>query len=136
MHSADLDVHLAGVVRTPTAKPPWPTSTWDRHGTARHREPSELARVLLDLHPAFAECLSDHAHWMQIEQAEQLAMEWVAAWFTPAEATDWLAVHPDLTPLQARDLANAGWRPREVRAGRQARGLGRAGRLSLSSRRR
>ncbi len=78
--------------------------------------------------PSLRECCStsirplpsascEHAHWMQIEQAEQMAMEWVAAWFTPTEATDWLAIHPDLTPAQARDLANAGWRPRDVRRG-------------------
>lgn len=117
IHSADLDVHLAGVARRPTAKPPWPTSSWERHGSARLREPSDLARVMLDLHPAFVECLSDEPHWMQVEQAESMAMEWMAAWFSPAEATDWLALHPDISALRARDLANSGLRPREVPRG-------------------
>lgn len=115
MHSADLDVHLSGVAHAPTSKPPWPSATWERHGTARLREPSELARVLLDLHPAFVDCLVDHPHWMQVEQAETLAMEWVAAWFTPSEATDWLAAQPGITPVRARDLANSGVRPHELR---------------------
>lgn len=117
MHSADLDVHLAGVAHRPTVKPPWPTATWGRHGSARLREPSELARVLLDLHPAFVDSLGEQPHWMQIEQAETMAMEWIAAWFTPSEATDWLVARPTLTPLQARDLANSGVIPRDVRRG-------------------
>jgi hypothetical protein len=117
MHSADLDVHLAGVAHRPTVKPPWPTSTWDRHGSARLREPSELARVLLDLHPAFADSLGEELHWMQIDQAESMAMEWVAASFTPSEATDWLTVRGDLSPLLARDLANEGLTPRDLRGG-------------------
>ena len=117
MHSADLDVHLAGVAHRPTVKPPWPTSTWDRHGSARLREPSDLARVLLDLHPAFVDSLGEQPHWMQVDQAETMAMEWVAVWFTAAEATDWLAVEPDIAPLRARDLANAGLTPHDLRRG-------------------
>lgn len=115
MHSADLDVHIAGVAHRPTTAPPWDTPSWERHGHARLREPSELARVLLDLHPAFVDSLGEDPHWMQVEQAESLAMEWAAAWFSPAEATDWLVARPDITPLRARDLANSGCVPRDLR---------------------
>jgi hypothetical protein len=117
MHSADLDVHLAGVAHRPTTRPPWPTSTWDRHGIARLRAPSDLARVLLDLHPAFIDSFGEERHWMQVDQAETMAMEWVAVAFTAAEATDWLAVEPDIVPLRARDLANAGLTPHDLRRG-------------------
>ena len=58
-----------------------------------------------------------NANWMQVEQAESMAMEWVAASFTPSEATDWLTVRGDLSPLLARDLANEGLTPHDLRGG-------------------
>ncbi len=114
VHSADLDVHLAGVARPPASKPPWLATPWDRHSRARRRQPSALARVLLDLHPAFAGSPPENRHWMEVEQAEALALEWQGAWFDAAGAREWLVVHPLITPLRARDLVNAGVAPRDL----------------------
>ncbi len=111
MHSADLDVHIAAVARAPSTKPPWNDSTWHRHEAARRTPPSALAQVLLDLHPAFVESHAGAAHWALIDQAEALAMEWSASWFTPHEAGEWLANWPAIFPAQARALADAGLGP-------------------------
>jgi hypothetical protein len=73
-----------------------------------------LARALLDLHPAFADCSPGDRHWMEIEQAEALALEWQAAWFDASGAREWLIVHPLITALRARDLVNSGVVPRDL----------------------
>ncbi len=109
VHSADLDVHISGVARGPTARPPWPAASWERHATARTSEPSDMAKVLLEMHPAFR--CADHPHWMQVEQAESLALEWTSAWFTPAEMTLWQTRHPGISAEAARGLIDAGLGP-------------------------
>ncbi len=109
LHSADLDVHISGVARGPTARPPWPSASWERHASARTSEPSDMAKVLLEMHPAFR--CADHPHWMQVEQAESLALEWTSAWFTSAEMTLWQTRHPGISAEAARGLVDAGLGP-------------------------
>jgi hypothetical protein len=111
MHSADLDVHLAGVARPPSSLPPWPTATWDRHEHARSSEPSRLAGILLATHPAFVEPTCEDRHWMQVELAEAMAMEWLATGFTPSSAGRWASAQPGISSRQARELADAGLEP-------------------------
>lgn len=112
LHSADMDIHLEGVVKTPTARPPWPAASWDRYREARRREPSATAKVLLDLHPAFADCDPLNPGWLDVERAETLALEWSG--FTPLEVAQWLSAHPAVSAVQARDLAGQGWHPRDA----------------------
>lgn len=109
---ADLDVHIAGVVRPPRREPPWPTTSWGRYRRAHRREPSATARVLLELHPAFLGCRPDNPGWLDLERAELLATEW--AMFSPAETAEWLSAHPAVSAQQAQTLARAGWRPRDA----------------------
>lgn len=109
VHSADLDVHIAGVARGPQAKPPWPSASWDRHAKARISAPSDMAQVLLAAHPAFL--CADHPHWMQVEQAESLALEWTGAWFTSTQAALWQSRHPGISAAAARGLIDAGLGP-------------------------
>jgi hypothetical protein len=112
LHSADMDIHLDGVVRSPTARPPWPGATWHRYGEARRREPSATAKVLLDLHPAFVDCDPANPGWLDVERAETLAVEWSG--LTPLEVAQWLSAHPAVSAQQARDLAGQGWHPRDA----------------------
>lgn len=112
VHSADLDVHLAGVTRRPTSGPPWQSASWDRYAQARRREPSAMAKVLLDLHPAFAGIDVEHPRWLDVERAEAFAMEW--AMFTPSETAQWLSAHPAVSAQQAHSLTEAGWHPRDA----------------------
>jgi hypothetical protein len=109
LHSADIDVYLEGVMRRPTSQPPWAPPAWDRYRRARRREPSALAKVLLDLHPAFASASPDNPGWLDVERAETLALEWTS--FTPHEVAQWLSAHPTLSARQARTLTEQGWQP-------------------------
>lgn len=112
VHSADLDVHIQGVTRSPTSGPPWASTPWERYTRVAQHEPSAMAKVLLERHPAFVEADASAPTWLEVERAEVLAMEW--AMFTPAEAGQWLAAHPAVSAQQARVLAEAGWSPRDA----------------------
>jgi hypothetical protein len=111
MHSADLDIHLNGVVRRPSAAPPWGTPSHARFDEALRRQPSVMAQVMLDVHPAFTGIAAPSA--ADVEQAEVLASEWSC--LRPAEAAGWLSAHPGIAAEQALVLAEAGWNPRDPR---------------------
>ena len=109
LHSTDMDVHLEGVTGRPVSEPPWSSTSWERYRQARRREPSAIAKVLLDLHPAFADCNHRNPGWLDVERAETLALEWTG--FAPLEVAQWLSAHPTVSGAQARALVAKGWRP-------------------------